>query len=128
MNDRVSKKEKAKLLPYKGNIWEGKVRVSVDTRTQEPGLKGSFHVCGAQHFCGPAAGVYNTLAHSTFKSSTFIYEREEKPEDKSKESHPRRAEQLNFFSSVTGKWGVDVLPWRGDTKSQTVTALWSLER
>lgn len=41
MNDRVREEGKAELLPYKGNIQEGKVRVSADTRSQEPGHKGT---------------------------------------------------------------------------------------
>lgn len=84
----------------------------------------SFHACRAQHFCGPAMGVY-TPAHCAFESSTFIYEKEEKTEVKNKKTYPRRAKQLNFFSSVTRKWEVDAPPWRDNTKSLAVSALWS---
>lgn len=101
--------------------------VSVDTRRQEPGLKGTVPM--SMELSISAARLRDsTPAHSTFKSSTFIYKGEEKPADQSKESYPRRAKQLNFFSSVTEKWGVDVPPWRDDTKSQTTAALWSPER
>lgn len=41
MNNKTWEKEKAELLLYKENIWEGKVRVSVDTKSQEPGLQGT---------------------------------------------------------------------------------------
>lgn len=126
MNDRVREKEKAELLPYKGNIWEGKVSFSIHQEARAWSRGHSFHERGAQHFRSPAAQF--KPAHSTFKSSTFIYKREEKPAHKSKESYPRRAKQLNFFSSVTEKWGIDVPPWRDNTESPTTTALWSPER
>lgn len=76
MNDRV--KEKAELLPYKGNIWEGKMRVSVDTRSPEPHLKGTVSMSAQLSIS--AVQLYMPV-HNMFKSSTFIYKREEKPEE-----------------------------------------------
>lgn len=97
--------------------------VSVDTRRQEPGLKGTVSM-SVELSISAVQLRHSTPAYGTFKSSTFIYKREERPADNSKKSHPRREKQLNFFSSVTEKWGVDVPPWRDNTKSQTTTALW----
>lgn len=82
--------------------------VSIDTRRQEPGLKGTVSM-SVEHFRSPAV-CDSTPVLSTFKSLTFIYKREEKPADRSKKSYPRRAKQLNFFSSVTEKWRVDAPP------------------
>lgn len=55
MNDRVREKEKAELLPYKGNIWEGKVSFSIHQEARAWSQGHSFHEHGAQHFRSPAA-------------------------------------------------------------------------
>lgn len=63
MNERVREKEKAELLLYKGNSWEGKVsfRRHQEARAWSQGY--SFHECGAQHFRSPAPWFYTRAQH-----------------------------------------------------------------
>jgi len=110
MKDRVREKEKAELLPYKENAQAGQVRALVDTRSREPGLRDMVSIRAELSISAvqPWESTHQLSAHSN--PQHFIYKREKKPEDKGRESYPRRAEQLNFFSSGTEKWGADVPP------------------
>lgn len=63
MNDRVREKEKAELLPYKGNIWEGKVSFSRHQEARAWSQGYSFHEHGAQHFRSPAVQFYTRAQH-----------------------------------------------------------------
>lgn len=63
MNDRVREKEKAELLPYKGNIWEGKVSFNRLQEERAWSQGHNFQEC-VEHFRSPAEWFYTSAQHT----------------------------------------------------------------